>query len=193
MRLLWAADSNTFAARPLSAALGISPRYVASSTNTDQHFAAVVELLEPRGHIAVIDDPKSLDIVPLKRKALAVSWEFMFTRSMFQTADMDVPHRLLNRVADLLDEGMLMPTVNRHGGILSVANLRSITDLLEIRDSLVSRTRHSSRAFALAFAFRLLSSIKETNCEKEHSFKGGAWISVATVGRQRLCREPRRL
>ena len=49
----------------------------------------------------------------------------MFTRSMFQTEDMDVQHDLLNRVADLLDEGTLIPTVNKHGGTLSVANLRN--------------------------------------------------------------------
>lgn len=110
-------------------ALGIAPRYVASLTNTGDHFASIVELVKPRGHIALIDDPKVLDIVPLKSKALSVSWEFMFTRSMFQTEDMDVQHRLLNRVADLLDNGTLISTVNRHGGSLSVANLQSAHEL----------------------------------------------------------------
>lgn len=112
-------------------ALGISPRYVASLTNTDQHFGAIVELVKPRGHIAVIDDPKTLDIVSLKTKALSVSWEFMFTRSMFQTDDMDAQHELLNRVADLLDSGTLVSTVNKHCGSLSVANLRSAHELQE--------------------------------------------------------------
>lgn len=112
-------------------ALGIAPRYVAALTHTDQHFPAIAELIKPRGHIALIDDPKSLDIVPLKRKALSVSWEFMFTRSMFQTVDMDVQHTLLNRVADLLDAGTLIPTVNHHGGSLTVANLRRAHELQE--------------------------------------------------------------
>jgi len=112
-------------------ALGVSPRYVASLTHTDKHFASTIDLIKPRGHIAVIDDPKVLDVVPLKRKALSVSWEFMFTRSMFQTEDMDAQHLLLNRVADLLDNGTLIPTVNRHGGTLSVANLRSAHELQE--------------------------------------------------------------
>ena len=109
--------------------LGIVPRYVASLTNTDDHFASVAELIKPRGHIAVIDDPGVLDIVPLKRKALSVSWEFMFTRPMFQMEDMEVQHKLLNRAADLLDEGTLIPTVNRHGGSLSVDNLQSAHEL----------------------------------------------------------------
>lgn len=112
-------------------ALGVSPRYVAALTNTDQHFAAITELIEPRGHIAVIDDPKSLDVLPLKFKAISLSWEFMFTRPMFQTEDMDVQHLLLNRVADLLDDGTLLSTVNRHGGTMSVENLRSAHELQE--------------------------------------------------------------
>ena len=112
-------------------ALGISPRYVASLTNTSQHFAAITELIKPRGQIALIDDPKTLDIVPLKPKALSIGWEFMFARPMFQTEDMEVQHRLLNRVADLLDDGTLMPTANNHGGALSVANLRSAHELQE--------------------------------------------------------------
>ena len=112
-------------------ALGIAPRYVASLTHTDKHFEAIATLIKPRGHIALIDDPQSLDIVSLKPKALSVSWEFMFTRSMFQTEDMDAQHLLLNRVADLLDNGTLVSTVNRHNGSLTVANLRSAHELQE--------------------------------------------------------------
>lgn len=112
-------------------ALGISPRYVAALTNTDQHFAAITELIKPRGYIALIDDPKSLDVLPLKSKAVSLSWEFMFTRSMFQTEDMDVQHLLLNRVADLLDDGTLVSTVKRNGGTMTVENLRKAHELQE--------------------------------------------------------------
>jgi len=120
--------------RPLAgelAALGIAPRYVASLTHTEQHFADIVELIAPRGRIAVIDDPTTLDVVPLKLKALSLCWELMFTRPMFQTEDMDVQHRLLNRVADMLDDGTLVSTVRRHGGVLNVANLRAAHELQE--------------------------------------------------------------
>ena len=111
--------------------LEIAPRYVASLTHTDTHFGAIVKLIKPRGHITLIDDPKSLDVGSLKSKALSVSWEFMFTRSMFQTQDMDEQHKLLNRVAELLDTGTLISTVNRHGGTLSVETLRNAHELQE--------------------------------------------------------------
>ena len=48
----------------------------------------------------------------------------MFARSMFETEDMDAQQKLLNRVADLLDEGTLIPTVNRHHGEMGVDSLR---------------------------------------------------------------------
>ncbi|MBT8090769.1 MAG: zinc-binding alcohol dehydrogenase family protein [Gammaproteobacteria bacterium] len=120
--------------KPLDAelkALGISPRFVAALTNTDQHIAAIVELIKPRGHIALIDDPEALDIKPLKFKAITLSWEFMFARPMFKTDDIDVQHQLLNRVADLLDDGTLRSTVNKHGGPLNVANLKAAHEFQE--------------------------------------------------------------
>ncbi len=113
------------------AVLGTPPRYVASLTHSDQHFGFLEKLIKPRGHIALIDNPESLDIVPLKSKALSVSWEFMFARPMFQTEDMDAQHALLNRVSDLLDSGTLIPTVNHHAGALTVENLRGAHELQE--------------------------------------------------------------
>lgn len=112
-------------------ALGVAPRYVAALTQTDKHFAAIIELIKPRGHIALIDDPQ-IDIAAIKLKALSFSWEFMFTRSMFHTEDMDVQHKLLNRVSELLDSGALISTVNNYGGTMSVETLRRA---LERQDS----------------------------------------------------------
>ena len=52
-------------------------------------FRAIVELIKPRGHIALIDAPQSLKINSIKPKALSFGWEFMFARSIFQTHDVD--------------------------------------------------------------------------------------------------------
>ncbi|EDX83357.1 zinc-binding alcohol dehydrogenase family protein [Synechococcus sp. PCC 7335] len=112
-------------------ALNISPKYVASLTHTAQHFASINALIKPRGHIALIDDPKSLDVASIKPKALSLSWEFMFARSMFHTDDMDEQHKLLNKVSELLDSGTLLSTVNKQGGTLSVENLRAAHEFQE--------------------------------------------------------------
>jgi zinc-binding alcohol dehydrogenase family protein len=106
-------------------AIDIQPLYVAALTGTDGHFPAIVELIKPRGHVAFIDDPKTLDIKVGKPKALNFSWEFMFTRSMFQMDDIEVQHQLLNRVSEMLDSGELISTVNNNLGPISVETLKA--------------------------------------------------------------------
>jgi zinc-binding alcohol dehydrogenase family protein len=111
--------------------LNLVPRYVAGLTATDQHFEALVNLLQPRGHLALIDDPGPVDISIMKLKALTLSWEFMFTRSMYETDDMIVQHELLNRVADMVDAATLLTTATHHGGTMSVKTLTAAHVLQE--------------------------------------------------------------
>jgi hypothetical protein len=62
---------------------GVPPvRYSASLTATAQNFAPLVEILAPQGKLGLIDDPATLDVVPLKRKSASLHWEFMFARLM---------------------------------------------------------------------------------------------------------------
>jgi NADPH:quinone reductase len=105
-------------------ALKLQPRYVASLNGTEGHFSAIVELIKPRGHIALIDDPQTFDIKTIKPKALSFSWEFMFARSMHHTADIQKQHELLNRVSALIDDGTLVSTVTNNLGKLSVETLK---------------------------------------------------------------------
>ena len=104
---------------------------VASLTHTDQHLDQLIEALAPQGKLALIDDPAQLDVVKLKRKSLSLHWEFMYTRSLFQTADMIEQHRLLNRVSQLIDDGVLKTTLGEHFGSINAANLRRAHALLE--------------------------------------------------------------
>ncbi|MFK7849063.1 MAG: zinc-binding alcohol dehydrogenase family protein [Rhodothermales bacterium] len=112
-------------------ALEIEPRYVASLTATDQHFPAIIELIKPRGRVALIDDPQTLDTKAGKPKALTFSWEFMFTRSMFQTEDIEKQHELLNRVSTMIDEGTLISTVTNNLGQMDVETLMNAHALQE--------------------------------------------------------------
>ncbi|WP_406228195.1 zinc-binding alcohol dehydrogenase family protein [Pseudomonas siliginis] len=108
-----------------------SVTHVASLTQTDQHLPQLVEALAPQGKLALIDDPKSLDISLLKRKSLSLHWEFMYTRSLFETPDMIEQHKLLNRVAELIDAGTLKTTLGEHFGVINAGNLRRAHELLE--------------------------------------------------------------
>ena len=97
---------------------------VASLTHTDAHYAQIVEAIAPQGKLALIDDPKTLDVMPLKAKSVSLHWEMMFTRAMFETADMVRQHELLERVAGLVDAGVLRTTVSENFGSINAANLR---------------------------------------------------------------------
>ena len=105
--------------------------HVASLTQTDQHFAQLVEALAPQGKLALIDDPKQLDVTKLKRKSLSLHWESMFTRSSFNTPDLQRQHDLLERVAALVDAGVLRTTLGEHYGRINAANLRQAHALIE--------------------------------------------------------------
>ncbi len=100
-------------------------------TATEQHFPAIVEVIKPQGRFGVIDDPKSLDINPLKRKAVSAHWESMFTRSMFETQDMIAQHKLLNEAADLIDAGVIRTTLGDNLGPINAANLKKAHALIE--------------------------------------------------------------
>jgi len=113
-------------------ALGVGEvSHVASLTHTDSHFAQLIEALQPQGKLALIDDPQSLDVVPMKRKALSLHWELMFTRSLYQTPDMIRQHELLNRVAELVDKGVLKSTFGEHFGRINAEHLRRAHTLIE--------------------------------------------------------------
>jgi len=106
-------------------------KYVASLNQTDRHYEEIVKLIAPQGHLALIDDPATLDVMPLKRKSASVHWEFMFARSMFQTPDMQKQHDLLNEVASLIDLGKLRTTLGEHYGTINAENLKRAHALIE--------------------------------------------------------------
>jgi len=105
--------------------------HVASLTHTDSYLDDYVDILAPMGKLALIDDPASLDISKLKVKSLSLHWEFMFTRSMFQTKDMDKQRQLLTEVAQLVDQGSLKTTLGLNLGAINAKNLRSAHETLE--------------------------------------------------------------
>ena len=122
-------------AQPLAAgvaALGIgAPAFVFSTTATNRHLAAIADLIAPQGRWALIDDPGVVDIAPFKRKSVSTHWEFMFTRPVFETADVDAQGALLDEVSRLVDDGVLKTTVGAHFGTINAENLRRAHALIE--------------------------------------------------------------
>lgn len=114
------------------AALGIgAPAFVFSTTETHRHLKEVIELIAPQGRFGLIDDPESLDALGFKRKAVSIHWELMFTRPIYETADIAEQGKLLNEVSRLVDEGKIRTTVTETLSSINAANLKKAHAALE--------------------------------------------------------------
>lgn len=114
------------------AALGLgAPAFVFSSNNTDHHLKAIETLIAPQGRFGLIDDPAHLSALGFKRKSVSLHWELMFTRSIFETADIAEQGKLLNEVAGLIDAGKIRTTVTEVLSPINAANLKKAHALLE--------------------------------------------------------------
>ncbi|UUZ97398.1 zinc-binding dehydrogenase [Paenibacillus sp. P25] len=99
--------------------------YIFCLNNTDQHWDHMAQVIAPQGKIGLIvenEAPVALGI--LKSKSVTVVWETMFTRSTFQTEDIEEQHRLLNRVAELIDEGIIRTAVTERMSPINAENLK---------------------------------------------------------------------
>lgn len=113
-------------------ALGIGqPGFVFSTNYSGSYVSQVAELIAPQGRFGLIDDPESFDIMPFKGKAVSIHWEMMFTRSMFETVDIQRQGEILNDVSSLLDAGKIRSTATDTLGVINAKNLKRAHEILE--------------------------------------------------------------
>lgn len=125
-------DHSQALARQIKALAPAGVDYVLALTKVEDHYDEIVDAMAPQGAICLIETPaRPIDIVKLKPKSISLHWEFMFTRSKFQTPDMGEQGRLLNEVADLVDAGKVVSTLQVNGGPLDAANLTRAHALVE--------------------------------------------------------------
>ncbi len=116
--------ANVLAVAPNGADYIFSPY---SAANLD----AFTAIAKPFGEITAIDGPRGLDLSPLVSKSVSWHWELMFTRSMYNTPDLIEQQRLLNRAAELFDEGTLSSTLTTTLEGFTPANLRRAHEIIE--------------------------------------------------------------
>ena len=109
-----------------------SVNYILCLNNTDMHWQNMAEAIAPQGKIcSIVGNKEPLDLGLLKNKSVTFAWEFMFTKSMYQTQDMQSQHELLTRVADLCNRDLIKTTLKEHLGTLNPANLAQAHAKLE--------------------------------------------------------------
>jgi zinc-binding alcohol dehydrogenase family protein len=106
--------------------------HVLGLTHVEDHFDQLVEAMAPQSAMALIENPaRPLDIVKLKPKSISLHWEFMFTRSRYQTPDMNEQGRLLTKVAALANAGRIQTTMQANLGAINADNLKKAHALVE--------------------------------------------------------------
>ncbi|HEY9770462.1 MAG TPA: zinc-binding alcohol dehydrogenase family protein [Coleofasciculaceae cyanobacterium] len=106
--------------------------YILCLNDTDGHWQAIAEAIKPQGTICtVVENKQPLSMDTLKNKSAGFVWEFMFTRSMYQTEDMAQQGKLLNEVSQLIENGTLITTCNDIVKPIKAQNLRHVHQRIE--------------------------------------------------------------
>lgn len=106
--------------------------YILDFVDLKGYWETAAEIIKPQGHIVTITgsaDPLHLNL--LKEKSVSFSYEFMYTRSMFTTDDMEEQHKILNEIAELMDRGTLKPTLTTTLEGFTVENLKKAHQMQE--------------------------------------------------------------
>ncbi len=121
--------------RPQLAAAGLGEAdYIYCTTATAQHLDQLADVVAPQGKICLIAGARGdrpLDFGQFQRKSATLAWELMFTRPLYQTADMQAQHELLVEASRLFDAGVLRTTLTERFGPLSAERLRQAHARLE--------------------------------------------------------------
>jgi NADPH:quinone reductase len=108
---------------PQFAALDLGgPAFIFATSPIGGLIGDLAELIAPQGRIALING-EAVDLFVFRPKSVSIHHELMFTRPLFQTADMEAQHRLLNEVAYLVDSGRVRSTMRENYGRIDAANL----------------------------------------------------------------------
>jgi len=106
--------------------------YILGLNDLDGHWNEMCELIKPAGHIASItENQRPLDLKRLTKKRGTFSWEWMYSKSYYQTPDMVTQHTILNTIARLLDEGQLKSTLTTTLTPLNAKSLRQAHQMIE--------------------------------------------------------------
>jgi zinc-binding alcohol dehydrogenase family protein len=106
--------------------------YVLCFSSSDAYWPSFPKITRAQGKVGlIVRTLKPVDLQILHDKSITVCLEGMFTRSTFQTQDMDAQHALLDETAGLIEAGMLKGTLKQNLGAINAANLRRAHQLLE--------------------------------------------------------------
>ena len=106
--------------------------YVFCLTDATPYFPRFAPITRAQGKLClIVSQSAPVELTALMQKSISIHWEFMFTRSLFQTPDMQRQHEILEEAAGLIDDGTLRTTLAESLGPINAAYLRRAHQMLE--------------------------------------------------------------
>lgn len=106
--------------------------YILELNDLDGHWDEMAELIKPSGRIASItENHRPINLRKLTQKRAKFAWEWMYTKSFYETPDMISQHQILDQVSELLDQGVIKSTLNEVLSPINVSNLKKAHKLVE--------------------------------------------------------------
>jgi zinc-binding alcohol dehydrogenase family protein len=97
--------------------------YTASLNQTGTHLPAIVAASRVFAKVGFIDDPKGMDVMPMKAKSMSLHHEFVFARTLHQTPDVHLQGHWLTRVGEMMAAGQIVSTMTEQLGPINATNL----------------------------------------------------------------------
>lgn len=107
--------------------------FIANLFDTDGYWGITADLLSPLGTLGlIVENQHPIQIGnPFRLKSPRIVWEYMFSRSKFQTADMHRQGEILATIAALADAGEFPDLATQTFGQINAANLREAHAAME--------------------------------------------------------------
>ncbi|RXT56788.1 zinc-binding alcohol dehydrogenase family protein [Lacticaseibacillus chiayiensis] len=105
--------------------------YILNLSHLDEHWNEIATMIRPDGWVAAItENRRGIDLQKLTKKRATFAWEWMFSKSWYGY-DLASQGAILDKVADLLDDGTIQCTLTKTLQPLNAANLRKAHALVE--------------------------------------------------------------
>lgn len=105
--------------------------YILCLHSTELHWSAMADVIAPLGKIcSIVETEKPVELGLLKDKSATFTWEFMFTKSNYQT-NLITQHNFLNDIARMIDAKEIHATINQNYGPINAENLKKAHKQLE--------------------------------------------------------------
>ena len=106
--------------------------FIMGLNDLDGHWNEIAQLIKPSGKIvSITENHHPIDLKKLTKKRANFAWEWMYSKSFYQTPDMITQHQILEKISQLLDQKIIHSTLTKELSPINVDNLKKAHQLVE--------------------------------------------------------------